>query len=87
MFFSVKSLPAMVAIMINLPLALVVGTVSIFLTGGVMLIGSLIGFISLLGVAVRNCLLLMDSYNSKLAQGIPLKDVIVTGPLDRFNTI
>jgi Cu/Ag efflux pump CusA len=34
MFFSVKSLPATVAIMINLPLALVGGIVSILLTGG-----------------------------------------------------
>lgn len=34
MFFSVKSLPATVAIMLNLPLALVGGIVSILLTGG-----------------------------------------------------
>ncbi|PZO49590.1 MAG: CusA/CzcA family heavy metal efflux RND transporter, partial [Phormidesmis priestleyi] len=87
MFFSVKSLPATVAIMINLPLALVGGIISIMLTGGVLSVASLIGFITLFGVAVRNGLLLVDNYNSKFAQGMPLKEVIVNGSLDRVNAI
>ncbi len=87
MFLSVKSLPATVAIMLNLPLALVGGIVSILLTGGVMSIASLIGFITLFGVAVRNGLLLVDNYNNKFAQGMPIKEVIVTGSLDRVNAI
>lgn len=87
MFFSVKSLPATVAIMINLPLALVGGIISIALSGGVISIASLIGFITLFGVAVRNGLLLVDNYNSKFAQGMHLKDAIVNGSLDRVNAI
>ncbi len=87
MFFSVKSLPATVAILLNLPLALVGGIISILLTGGVISVASLIGFITLFGVAVRNGLLLVDNYNNKFAQGMPLKDVIVNGSLDRVNAI
>ncbi|VXD23013.1 efflux RND transporter permease subunit [Planktothrix paucivesiculata] len=87
MFFSVKSLPATIAIMINLPLALVGGIISIALTGGVISIASLIGFITLFGVAVRNGLLLVDNYNNKFAQGMHLKDVIVKGSLERINAI
>jgi cation efflux system protein involved in nickel and cobalt tolerance len=87
MFFSVKSLPATIAIMLNLPLALVGGIISIALTGGVVSIASLIGFITLFGVAVRNGLLLVDNYNSKFAQRMPLKDVIVKGSLERINAI
>lgn len=87
MFFSVKSLPATIAIMINLPLALVGGIVSILLTGGVMSIASLIGFITLFGVAVRNGLLLVDNYNNKFSQGMHLKEVIVSGSLERINAI
>ncbi|MEA5417604.1 efflux RND transporter permease subunit [Spirulina sp. CCNP1310] len=86
-FFSVKSLPATLAIMINLPLALVGGIVSILLTGGVMSIASLIGFITLFGVAVRNGLLLVDNYNNKFAQGMHPKDVILKGSLERVNAI
>ena len=87
MFFSVKSLPATIAIMLNLPLALVGGIVSIILTGGVISIASLIGFITLFGVAVRNGLLLVDNYNNKFAQGMHLKDAIASGSLDRVNAI
>lgn len=87
MFFSVKSLPATIAIMINLPLALVGGIVSILLTGGVISIASLIGFITLFGVATRNGLLLVDNYNNKFAQGMHLKDVITKGSLERVNAI
>lgn len=87
MFFSVRSLPATIAIMINLPLALVGGIVSILLSGGVMSVASLVGFITLFGVAVRNGLLLVDNYNNKFAQGMPLKDVIVKGSLERIDAI
>ncbi|NEZ67630.1 efflux RND transporter permease subunit [Leptolyngbyaceae cyanobacterium CCMR0082] len=87
MFFSVKSLPATVAIMVNLPLALVGGIVSMLLTGGVMSVASLIGFITLFGVAVRNGLLLVDNYNRKFAQGMHSKDVIAQGALERVNAI
>lgn len=87
MFFSVKSLPATIAIMINLPLALVGGIVSIALSGGVISVASLIGFITLFGVAVRNGLLLVDNYNNKFAQGMHLKDVIVKGSLERIDAI
>jgi cation efflux system protein involved in nickel and cobalt tolerance len=87
MFFSVQSLPATIAIMVNLPLALVGGIISIMLTGGVLSIASLIGFITLFGVAVRNGLLLVDNYNNKFAQGMPLKEVIVNGSLERVNAI
>jgi cation efflux system protein involved in nickel and cobalt tolerance len=87
MFFSVKSLPATIAIMINLPLALVGGIASILLSGGVISIASLIGFITLFGVAVRNGLLLVDNYNTKFAQGMHPKDVIVNGSLERINAI
>jgi cation efflux system protein involved in nickel and cobalt tolerance len=87
MFFSVKSLPATIAIMLNLPLALVGGIISIALTGGVISIASLVGFITLFGVAVRNGLLLVDNYNNKFTQGMHLKDVIIKGSLERIDAI
>ena len=87
MFFSVKSLPATIAIMINLPLALVGGILSITLTGGVISIASLIGFITLFGIATRNGLLLVDNYNNKFAQGMHPKDAITKGSLERVNAI
>lgn len=87
MFVAVKSLPATLAILINLPLGLVGGLVAILLTGGVLSVASLIGFITLFGVAVRNGLLLVDNYNRRHAEGMELKEVIRAGSLQRLNAI
>ncbi|MFN6496660.1 MAG: efflux RND transporter permease subunit [Nostoc sp. DedQUE01] len=87
MYFAVKSVAAMLMIMINLPLALVGGIFSIALGGGIISVASLIGFITLFGVATRNGLLLVDNYNNKLAQGMPLEKVIFEGSMERLVAI
>jgi len=87
MYFAVKSIPAMLMIMVNLPLALVGGIFSIALSGGVISVASLVGFITLFGVAVRNGLLLVDNYNQKLAKGIPFQQVIREGSMERLVAI
>jgi len=73
--------------MLNLPLALVGGILSIVLTVRVMSVASLVGFITLFGVAVRNGLLLVDNYNNKFAQGMHPKEVILRGSLERIDAI
>lgn len=87
MYLSVKSLPSTTMIMINLPLALVGGVFAIALTGGVISVASLVGFITLFGIATRNGLLLVDNYNTRFAAGMPLKEVIIQGSMERLNAI
>ena len=87
MYFAVKSVAAVLMIMINLPLALVGGIFSIALSGGIVSVASLVGFITLFGVATRNGLLLVDNYNNKLLQGMPLRQVIVEGSMERLVAI
>ena len=86
-YFAVKSIPATIMIMINLPLALVGGVISVALGGGVISVASMVGFITLFGVATRNGLLLVDNYNHKLATGMPLHKVLVEGSLERLTAI
>ncbi len=87
MYFAVKSVAAMLMIMINLPLAVVGGIFSIALGGGIISVASLVGFITLFGVATRNGLLLVDNYNNKLAQEMTLKEVIFEGSMERLVAI
>ena len=87
MYLSVKSVASTAMIMINLPLALVGGIVAVALTGGILSIASLVGFVTLFGVATRNGLLLVDNYNTKYAAGMPLKDLLIQGSMERLNAI
>ncbi len=87
MYLSVQSIPSTLMIMINLPIALVGGVIAVALTGGVISIASLVGFVSLFGVATRNGLLLVDNYNTKYAEGMPMKEIIVKGSMERLNAI
>lgn len=87
MYLSVKSIASTATIMINLPIALVGGVISIALTGGVISVASLVGFVTLFGVATRNGLLLVDNYMTKHEEGMPLRELIVSGSMERLNAI
>lgn len=86
-YFAVKSIAATAMIMINLPLALVGGVISVALSGGIISVASMVGFITLFGVATRNGLLLVDNYNNKLAAGMSLEKVLVEGSMERLVAI
>lgn len=87
MYLSVKSIASTAMIMINLPIGLVGGVIAVALTGGIISVASLVGFVTLFGVATRNGLLLVDNYNSKFAEGMPFKEAIVKGSMERLNAI
>ena len=87
MYLSVKSIASTAMIMINLPLGLVGGVIAVALTGGIISVASLVGFVTLFGVATRNGLLLVDNYNTKFAEGIPFKEAIIKGSMERLNAI
>ncbi|MBQ8061988.1 MAG: efflux RND transporter permease subunit [Bacteroidales bacterium] len=74
-------------VLLNLPLALIGGVITIFFTGGIMSIPSIIGFISLFGIATRNGMLLIDRYNVLASQGCSPAETVMNGSLDRLNPI
>ena len=74
-------------ILINLPLALIGGVFAVFFTSGVISIPSIIGFITLFGIATRNGILLVSNYQHLKERGIPLEQRVMQGSVDRLNAI
>ncbi|MCM1521389.1 MAG: efflux RND transporter permease subunit [Muribaculaceae bacterium] len=74
-------------IMLNMPLALIGGVLILWLTSGQLNIPAIIGFISLMGIATRNGMLLMSRYDSLMQTGTPLRETVMRGSADRLNPI
>ena len=77
-----------IMVMVNLPLALIGGVYAVFLTGGELSVPSLIGFITLFGIATRNGVILITHYSQlEKEKGLSLHDTVIQGSLDRLNPI
>ncbi len=76
-------------IMCNLPLALVGGVIGVFLAGGVLSVASLIGFITLSGVATRNGIMLISHIKHLMAEeGVTdFREVVTRGASERLAPI
>lgn len=83
--FRSASLSALV--LLNLPFALIGGVLAVFFSSGVVSIPSIIGFITLFGVATRNGILLISKYRRLQDSGVPLRPTVVEGSVDRLNPI
>lgn len=97
LFSEFKNLTLSAIIMLNLPLALIGGVLAVFFTSNIVSIPSIIGFITLFGVATRNGILLISKYEktkpanllegTKLSTFGELRSTIIHGSIDRLNPI
>ncbi|PYJ68007.1 MAG: CusA/CzcA family heavy metal efflux RND transporter, partial [Verrucomicrobia bacterium] len=71
-------------VLANLPLALIGGVLAIYLTGGIMSIPSLIGLISVFGIAARNGIILVTHYHTLRVEGLSRDQVVLQGSKDRL---
>jgi Cu/Ag efflux pump CusA len=84
LFKAFTSARASFLVMANLPLALIGGVITIFVTGGIMSIPSLIGLISVFGIAARNGIILITHYRHLRAEGMSREEVVVEGSKERL---
>ncbi len=87
LFQEFKNIRLSVMIMVTMPIAMIGGVLSIWLTSGIVSIPAIIGFISLLGIAVRNGILLVSHYGWLRNEGMSLRESVIHGSLDRLNPI
>ena len=87
LFNQFRNVTQSLVILLNLPLALIGGVVAVWLSGGIISIPAIIGFISLFGIATRNGMLLVARYNDLRAAGLSLADSVAIGSADRLNPI
>ena len=82
-----KSSKLAAVVLINLPLAIIGGIFSVWITSNMLSIPVIIGFITLFGIATRNGILLVSRYEYLLKKGSKLRQSIIAGSTDRLNPI
>jgi CzcA family heavy metal efflux pump len=88
LYIALKSVRSAFLVMANLPLALIGGVVMVFLSGGTLSIASLVGFITLFGIATRNGIMLISHYSHLMTEeGVGFRDAIVQGSMERLSPI
>ena len=87
LYLEFRSISLSAIVLVNLPLALIGGVFAVWVSSGVVSIPSIIGFITLFGIATRNGVLLISRYTHLRALGTPLHETIIKGSADRLNPI
>jgi len=75
-----------ILVMVNLPLALIGGVVGVFLSGGILNVATMIGFITLFGIAARNGIMLISHIHHLIeVEGVThFRDAIERGAQERL---
>jgi Cu/Ag efflux pump CusA len=85
LFVAFRSHRHTLIVLVNLPLAFIGGIAALALGGGTLSVASLVGFITLFGIATRNGVLLVSHYEHLVRdEALPLRQAVRRGSLERL---
>lgn len=89
LYIAIGSFRNALLMIVNLPFALVGGVIAVLVTGGSLSVGSLVGFVTLFGITIRNSIMLASHYQYLVSQeGLPWNlDVAIQGAQERLPAI
>jgi len=89
LYIDFQSVRLTLMVCLTIPFALIGGVVAVWLGGGVLSLGSLVGFVTVLGIAARNGIMLVSHYRHlQVVEGVPFgRDLVVRGAEERLAPI
>ena len=88
LFIDLQSIRQTLLVAASLPFALVGGAAGAWLAGGVLSLGSMVGLVTVLGIAARNGILLVSHYRQLEHEGLQVGRALVErGSLERLGPI
>lgn len=87
LYFAFNSVGQALLIMLNVPLALIGGVLALFLSGQYLSVPGSIGFITLLGVAVLNGVVMVSSINQRVEGGTGFDTAVFEGAVSRLRPV
>ena len=87
LFSTFGSVRQALLVLANVPLALIGGVFAVWVSGEYLSVSSAVGFISLLGIAVLNGVVMVTTFNQMRALGLPMEQVVVLGSLKRLRPV
>jgi cobalt-zinc-cadmium resistance protein CzcA len=87
LYFAFGSTGQAMLILINVPLAIIGGIFSLYLTEQYLSVPSSVGFITLFGVAVLNGVVMVESINKRIKEGIATSSAVFDGATSRLRPV
>lgn len=87
LFFTFRSVPVTLLILLNIPFAVTGGVISLFLSGEYLSVPASVGFIALFGIAVLNGVVMVSYFNALLKNGCSIDDAVRMGAQRRLRPV